>query len=109
MAHIDVGIQVLFYTYRKSDLEFQDMMLSMDLNKITREMADATYEHQDDEDYDPDSDLDLRELQYQQQIYDGQQKPLESELKEVNGELENLKKLQDANTKSDSSIGGSAH
>lgn len=102
MAHIALGVDKASLTYQKSQLEFQEMLLSQDLNKLTREMADITEEHQGDDDYDPDSDLELKELQYQQQIYDSEKASIESQLKDLNAEVESFGKAEDTNIKSES-------
>ncbi len=75
-----------------------------DLTSITREMADITQEHSGDDEYDPDSDLDMRQLEYEQELYDSQKGSIESQLKEINAEIDGLDKAVDTNIKQEGKI-----
>jgi hypothetical protein len=86
---------------QKNQLEYQEMILSEDLNKITQEMSDTTEEHSGDTDYNPDNDLAMRELEYQQQLYDSEKSSIESQLKEINAEIDSYDKAVDTNIKSE--------
>lgn len=101
MAHIVAGVILDSLSKRKLTLEFLESSATLHYNDLTSQMADMTNEHSGDKDYNPDSDWELRQLQYKQQEYDSQVKSYESQLKELNAEIDSYKKLQETNTKAD--------
>ena len=104
MTFIDLNVDKCSLIQQKDRLQYRLMILSEDLNSITREMSDITQEHSGDEEYDPDSDLDLRQLEYEQELYDSQKGSIESQLKEINAEIDGLDKAVDTNIKQEGKI-----
>lgn len=101
MTFLALSIDKCSLIQQRDLLQYQEMVLNQDLNRITQEMSDITSEHTGDEDYDPDSDLEMKQLQYQQQIYDSEKESLETQLKELNSEIDSYGKAVETNIKSD--------
>lgn len=104
MTYICLGIDKISNIQDKNLLTYQEMILNMDLNRITQKMSDITAEHSGDDDYDPDTDADMRELQYQQQIYDSEKEAIETQLKELSGMIDSEGKALDQNVKSETTF-----
>lgn len=99
MTFIDLNVDKNSLIMQRDQLQYQEMILSEDLNSITRQMSDITQEHSGDADYNPDTDLELKALEYEQEIYDSQKGSIESQLKELNSEIEGFDKAVDTNIK----------
>lgn len=104
MTFIDLNVDKCSLIQQRDQLQYQEMILSEDLNSITREMSDITQEHSGDDDYDPDADLDMKQLEYEQQLYDSQKGSIESQLKELNAEIDGFDKAVDTNIKQSGKI-----
>lgn len=104
MTYIDLNVDKSSLIIQRDQLQYREMILSEDLNSITREMADITEEHSGDDEYDPDSDLEMKQLEYEQQLYDSQKASLETQLKELNAEIDGFDKAVDTNIKQSGKI-----
>lgn len=104
MTFIDLNVDKCSLIQQKDRLQYRLMILSEDLNSITREMADITAEHSGDEDYDIDKDMEMRQLEYEQELYDSQKGSIESQLKEINAEIDGFDKAVDTNIKQEGKI-----
>lgn len=97
--YICLGIDKISNIQDKNLLQFQEMILNMDLNRITQQMSDITEEHSGDSNYNPDTDLNMKELQYEQQIYDSEKEAIETQLKELSATIDSEGKAVDQNIK----------
>jgi hypothetical protein len=104
MTHEILNISKIALGDMKSDLELQESFLNMDLDTILQKEGDITAEHANDTDYDPDSDVNLKNLQYQQQMYDNQKGSIEGQLKEINAAIDGYGKALDKNTPADCTL-----
>lgn len=104
MTFLCLGIDKISNIQSKDVLEYQEMILNMDLDRITRKMADITSSHKGDDDYDPDTDMDMKELEYEQQIYDGEKEAIETQLKRLSGTVDSEGKAVDKNVQTDTTF-----
>lgn len=101
MAFLSLNIEKSSLTIQKDQLEYREMVLSEQLNEITQEMSDITLENKGQEDYDPSTDADMIYLEAQQEMYDSEKESIESQLKELNAEIDGYDKAVDTNIKKD--------
>lgn len=97
MTFLSLSIEKQSLTMEKSMLEYQEIILSNNLNTITGELSDylAT------EEGDAASSSYAESLKAQQDLYDGQKGSIESKLKAINAEIDSYDKAITTNIKSE--------
>ncbi len=94
MTFLSLNIEKSFLTTQKSQLEFEEMCLMNKYNSVTEELSD--YLEDDDNSSDDDE---AKYLQNLQEYYDTQKGSIESQLKELNTEIESYTKAVETNIK----------
>lgn len=95
MAFLALDSQKMFMTIQKSQLEYQQMVCASNLQNITANLANLSAAGKDME------SNEVKTLQYYQQQYDQQQASIESQLKNLNAQIESFGKAIDTNIKNE--------
>jgi len=96
MTFLSLNIEKSALTQQKDYLEYQEMILSGELNQISEQMA-GYEEENDDGDYDNEIDA----LESYQEVYDSQKSSIESQLESINAQIESYDKAVQTNIKSE--------
>jgi hypothetical protein len=99
MTFLSLNIEKSSLTIQKSQLEFQEMILSEELNTVEQQMQDLTESADGDSDITSTSAYKTLELMDEQ--YNSQKEAIESQLKSINAEIEGYDKAVDTNIKSE--------
>lgn len=95
MAFLSLGVETSFLTQEKTELEYEEMVLTMEYNQATEELSDYLAEDGAEE------DAYTEYLKQQQQYYDSKRQSIEQQLQTINTEIESYKKVVDNNIKSE--------
>lgn len=95
MTFLALDSQKMFMTQQKSQLEYQETVLSSNIQLITKNLADLAAADVDME------DSRVKKLEYYQEMYEQQQGSIESQLKVINSEIESFDKAVTTNIKSE--------
>lgn len=95
MTFLAIDSQKMFMMQEKSELEYQEVVYSSNLQTITQNLADLSAAGCDME------SNEVQELQYYQQLYEQRQASIESQLKVLNSEIESFDKTVTNNIKSE--------
>lgn len=104
MTYIDLNVDKSSLITQRDQLQYREMILSEQINSKTRQMADITEEHSGDDKYDPDKDMEMKQLEYDNELYDSQKASIETQLKELNAEIDGFDKAVDTNIKQEGKI-----
>ncbi len=96
MTFLSLSIEKSYLTIEKTQLEYEEMVISNQLNTTTAELTDYLSE----DDADSDSAY-AQALENQQEQYDTQKESIESQLKAINTEIESYEKTVETNVKSE--------
>lgn len=96
MTFLSLNIEKSYLTIEKTQLEYEEMVISNQLNTTTEELTDYLSE----DDADSDSAY-AQALENQQEQYDTQKESIESQLKAINTEIESYEKTVETNVKSE--------
>lgn len=101
MTFLALNIDKSYLIHEKSDLEYQEMIITNEYNYVTSELADyATAAGEKDSGKTMD-DSTAKALQSYQQLYDSQRQSIESKLEVINAEVESFGKAVSTNVKSE--------
>jgi len=96
MTFIAANIQKNYMVQQKSQLEYQSICVSSNVQQITQRLATLAAE--------PNVDMEsafAKQLQYQSTVYTQQQAAIDTQLKNLNAQIDSFQKLIDNNIKSD--------
>lgn len=100
MTFLSLAIEKSSLTTQKSQLEFQEMMLSEELNQTEEAMQELVNSNEDD-DVDVEDTAEYKLLEMMDEQYNSQKDSLESQLSTINAEIESYGKAVDTNIKSE--------
>lgn len=90
MSFLSLAIETSCLTQEKDQLEYQEMIIVSQYDQITQDISTAAAQN-----------LDTTSLEAQQQYYDSQKSSIESQLKNINAQIEGYQKATDTNIKSE--------
>lgn len=99
MAFIGLAIEKSSLTIQKTQLEYQEMILSEELNYVESQMEELQSEAGDDEDITNTSAYKVLELQDER--YNTQKESIEAQLESINAEIESYDKAITTNVKNE--------
>lgn len=95
MAFLSLGVETIFLGQEKTELEYQEIILTKEYNDKTQELSDYLAEDGAEE------DAYVEYLKQQQQYFDSQRQSIEQQLQTINSEIEGYKKVVDNNIKNE--------
>lgn len=101
MTSIALDVQKNYMILEKSQLEFQELVYSNQKQTITSTLNTLAAAHADEDDYDIEKDTQVLDLKDYESEVDTAMASLESQLKELNAQIESFGKVIDTNIKSD--------
>lgn len=101
MTFLALDVQKNFMIMQKSQLEYQEMCAVSNLDTVTSTLNAHVSSKSNDDNFDPEKDSTCLKLQAMQQMYEQQQASIESQLKNLNSQIESFEKAIDTNIKSE--------
>lgn len=101
MTFLALNIDKSYLIHEKSDLEYQEMIITNEYNYVTDAMSDYATEASQGGSNKSVDDATMAALQAQQQLFDSQKKAIESKLEVINAEVESFTKAVSTNIKSE--------
>ena len=98
MAFLALDSERMFMIEQKSELEFEEVVLSSNVQTVTQNLADLSAAGKDME------SNEVKELQYYQQMYEQKQGSIESQLKVINASIESYNTAVNTNIKNDCKV-----